>query len=31
MKTIASFDSNANNLSVYFMSEINCLEDQSDL
>ena len=30
VKTIASFDSYANDLSMQFMSEVNCLKDQSD-
>ena len=31
MGMIASFDSKSNNLSVQFMSEVNCFEDQSNL
>ena len=30
VRIIASFDSHADNLSVQFMSEMNCFKDQSD-
>ena len=31
VKTIVSFDSNANDLNMQFMSKMNCLEDQLSL